>query len=199
MYGLMRLVAKRRSKTSVSANPDTGNMGLCEWRSIAGFEGQYEVSDTGLVRSLPRRRYDGNRVPGCILKPATDRKGYLGVNLTKNAKGHPFRVHRLVAKAFVTRGSGDHVNHIDGNKKNNAASNLEWCSPLENSRHALDTGLFRLGERASNAVMTEMAALYILASKKLGVKCCILHKLMPYKKTTIEGVYYGHSWKHLRV
>ena len=104
------------------------------WKDIPGYEGLYQVSNLGNVRSL---RY-GNRdeVRELFLKPHTN--GYLQVELHKNGKRKMFTVHRLVAKAFVDGyDEGLMVNHIDENKKNNVATNLEWVSASQNVLHSI--------------------------------------------------------------
>jgi hypothetical protein len=98
-----------------------------EWRTVDGFEA-YEVSNIGGVR-----RADTHRA----LKPQPDTYGYRLVILRGKAK----RVHRLVAAAFVPGPRKPTVNHIDGNKQNNVAANLEWTTHLENVRHAIRIGL----------------------------------------------------------
>ena len=98
------------------------------WRSIAGFEGLYEVSDRGRVKSLCDKR--GIR----IRKLVPDKYGYLTVSLKKNGKYYCFKVHRLVAMAFIPNPlNHPQVNHMDENKKNNDASNLEWCTARYNN------------------------------------------------------------------
>ena len=103
------------------------------WKEIEGFP-NYEVSDQGRVR---------NKTTKHILSPAIDKStGYLKANLQKDGKGNTIAVHRLVAIAFCSgRKDGLDVNHIDGNKLNNASSNLEWCTRSENEKHAYETGL----------------------------------------------------------
>lgn len=102
------------------------------WKSS---ESGYEVSDTGQVRSCT------GRYKGRILSQHT-RKGYPYVTLRSRGKRKKFSVHRLVASAFLLGLEGqDQVNHRDGNKQNNNIDNLEWCTPLENTRHANRTGL----------------------------------------------------------
>jgi hypothetical protein len=104
------------------------------WKSVNEYEDRYEVSNLGKVRSLYRQKP--------ILKPFVSKWGYEIVSLCKNGKVNKCSVHRIVASAFVPKQEGrDVVNHIDGNKQNNRAENLEWCTPKENSRHALDNGL----------------------------------------------------------
>jgi|SRR5215831_3710382 len=115
-----------------------------EWKPIAGFQELYEVSSVGRVRSLNRvLGFDdlGSRtIPGRMLIPTCTRKGYLRVKLSLNGQSRTLIVHRLVASAFVPNPYNlPHVNHLDMNKKNNAATNLEWCTNLHNHRHAWRT------------------------------------------------------------
>lgn len=102
-----------------------------EWRPVVGFEGRYEVSNQGRVRSLLRRRRP-------ILRLFTKPEGYVHVCLLDHGRQCTRYVHRLVAEAFCPQVDGDQVNHLDGDKGNNRADNLEWCTPAENSRHARD-------------------------------------------------------------
>lgn len=98
------------------------------WRAIRGYEGEYEVSDHGRVRSI--------KSGGIILKPEIKRNGYITVCLwQKNAKKNRL-VHRLVAEAFLPNlTTFDEVNHKDENKTNNRIDNLEWCSRKYNMRY----------------------------------------------------------------
>lgn len=105
------------------------------WKSVNGFEGLYMVSNLGRIKSLPR---NGTRKNGSILKPAI-RGNYLFVRLTGNRLDKKCSVHRLVAEAFIPNPSNKPlVNHKDGNKLNNNANNLEWCTQSENMIHARD-------------------------------------------------------------
>lgn len=98
------------------------------WLPVAGYEGKYEVSNLGNVKSLYHK--------GRILSPGTIGGGYLGVSLYKDGKGHTKRLHRVVAVAFLKNLDDlPEVNHIDENKKNNAVSNLEWCTRRHNMLH----------------------------------------------------------------
>lgn len=106
------------------------------WKPVVGYEGLYEVSNTGKVRSLERITTVGRRGIGKELKQYLLPCGYLDVSLSNSGKIKHKRVHRLVADAFCENPDGkDEVNHIDGNKKNNSASNLEWVTAAENKRH----------------------------------------------------------------
>lgn len=101
-----------------------------QWRQIDGYDGLYEVSDFGRVRSL---KFGKTRV----LRSYKDKDGYLKVNLWKDGKRKPFSVHRLVASTFIHNDdeSKNQVNHKDENKQNNRASNLEWCTAQYNSTY----------------------------------------------------------------
>ena len=106
------------------------------WKPISWSGGKLEVSSEGNVRS--------NMRDGRILKQQEDRKGYMRISVTVNQVKHTIKVHREVALAFLDNPNGlDQVNHIDGNKKNNSVSNLEWVSCLDNARHAVKTGLWK--------------------------------------------------------
>ena len=103
------------------------------WKPISGYDGLYEVSNIGNVRSIKK---------GIILKPATNKFGYQIVGLSKNGKRKEGKVHRLVAKAFIDNPDNKkQVNHKDGNKKNNSVDNLEWVTNQENVIHAFKTGV----------------------------------------------------------
>lgn len=116
-----------------------------EFRVIKGFE-RYSVSNDGTVI---------NNKTGAILSQREATNGYMRVNLRRGdepyEKPKTRSVHRLVAEAFIPAIPGkDYVNHIDGNKKNNDASNLEWCTASENISHAVGTGLLCCDYREMN-------------------------------------------------
>lgn len=102
------------------------------WKDIVGYEGLYQVSNFGRIKS---------NYKSIILQPGLCR-GYLIVNLYKNKKSLSQKVHRLVAQAFIPNPENKPtVNHIDGNKQNNYVSNLEWATVKEQNVHANKTGL----------------------------------------------------------
>lgn len=95
------------------------------WKDVVGFEGLYQVSNLGRVKSLFRYKV--------ILKPYIDVWGYLVVNLYKNKKIFHIKIHRVVASAFIPNPDNKRcVDHIDTDKTNNKVSNLRWCTQKEN-------------------------------------------------------------------
>lgn len=114
------------------------------WKEVLGFEGLYEVSNHGNVRSVDRE-VNHNKglqsLKGKPKKPSLSTSGYLKVCLYKDNKNHNKYIHRLVISAFSSDEEKETVNHIDGNKLNNHISNLEWATYKENNNHANSTGL----------------------------------------------------------
>lgn len=110
------------------------------WKDILGYEGFYQVSNLGRVRSVDRivKGVFGSiqHKKSVILAPAMNAAGYYFVVLTKNAKGKAFRVHRLVAEAFIPNPCNyPIINHKDENKLNNNVNNLEWCTYSYNTTY----------------------------------------------------------------
>lgn len=102
------------------------------WKDIPGYEGKYQVSNTGEVKSL---NYNGTG-KAKLLKQLDNRYGYLRVTLFKNGKRKWFRVHRLVAMTFLPNPNNyREVNHKDENKYNNNVDNLEWCNAKYNMNY----------------------------------------------------------------
>ena len=112
------------------------------WLDIPDYEGCYQVSDRGRVRSLTRAviRSDGKTqtIRGRLMKLQPDRKGYKRVNLARDGETDGWFVHRLLLRAFEPRPdwAALHVNHKDGCPWNNALGNIEWCTASENRLHS---------------------------------------------------------------
>lgn len=119
------------------------------WKDIPGYEGKYQVSNMGRVKSLQRTR-DMN-LPGHKKRAPVNERilkyghslCYLAVTLAKDGVNTKIRVHKLVANAFIGPSPSPihQINHKDGNKHNNCVENLEWVTPSENQRHAFAMGL----------------------------------------------------------
>lgn len=117
------------------------------WKQIPGYEGIYEVSDEGRVRSAKNKTTNSvlhgeRKWQQRILKQKSDKNGYKRVSLWKNKMVKDFLVHRLVAMTFIEKVDGkDIINHKDGVQWNNNVSNLEWCTYKENNAHAVENRL----------------------------------------------------------
>lgn len=129
-----------------------------EWKAVKGYEGLYEVSNTGKVRSIDRviirkngkaMKCKGRELFFTVSKVGIrSTKPRASVQLWKNGKAKLIYVHRLVAEAFIPNPENKpQVNHIDGNPLNNNVSNLEWMTVLENVTHAFATGLMNTKHR----------------------------------------------------
>ena len=115
------------------------------WKPVVGYEGHYQVSNFGRVKSIKF----GKEI---ILKPRKDKCGYYSVVLYKNGIVKKYYVHRLVAEAFIPNPNNlPCVNHKDENKLNNSVDNLEWCDRLYNVRYG--TGIERRSKKRSKPVL----------------------------------------------
>jgi len=123
---------------------DNGASPSCvEWRGVPGFERHYMVGDNGQIR---------NRSTGKLLYGEIDRDGYRRVNLSREGKTYKRRVHRLVCEAFHgPAGAGLETRHGDGQRLNNAASNLSWGTKSDNMRDAVVHGTINRDTRAASA------------------------------------------------
>jgi|SRR5699024_7462761 len=123
------------------------------WKDVVGYEGIYEVSNTGLVRTHKNKTthsvlHGERKWQQRILKNKTPNGRDVRVTLWKNKEPKSFLVHRLVAEAFLPKIEGkESINHIDGNPKNNNVNNLEWCDHKENNNHAFDNGLMTTNDK----------------------------------------------------
>lgn len=183
------------------------------WKPVAGFEGLYEVSNTGHVRSVTRDRDCGitgvHHYEGRELTLSQDAYGYLQCVLSDRGRIKKAKVHRLVAYAFIPQIEGkEHVNHIDGDKQNNNVENLEWCTIAENNRHAYAMGLMRGGfprsaidnsaAKRSKAVVRSDGARFVsaaAASRVLGVASSTVAKAIRWQGQmhTVKG--YSFKWE----
>lgn len=168
------------------------------WAPVPGYEGFYEVSDRGRVRSLDRwvRRGGGTQFwRGRVLRQQ-ERTGYRAVTLQRDGR-RTFRVHRLVAMAFVG-GDGPVCRHLDGNPLNNSADNLAWGTSSDNSEDSRRHGTMVLGEDKPAARLTEanvrlIRTLYALGDttqRELGLVFGVSHR-------TICDVVRRLRWAHV--
>lgn len=175
------------------------------WKSVVGFEGYYQVSNLGQVRSVDRVvKHKGvpnrqNQLKGQELKLKLS-QGYHRVGLRKNSeKQRMYPVHRLVATAFIENAENKPVvNHIDGIKLHNNVENLEWATVKENTIHAFDTGL-RIGPRGVKQGHAKLSPDLICKAKALrdaGNSYSCIGKLTGVSTSTIYNALVGKTWKY---
>ena len=161
------------------------------WKPVIGYEGLYEVSDSGQVKSLPKMCGRSKRSEK-ELKTFINSFGYFKVNLFKNSHGKQHSVHRLVAEAFLPNPNHlPEVNHKDGNKFNNRVENLEWCTHSENAKHAIQV----LNRKSRNQPVTLVKGdkkLYFDSKKEasLFLEChskYLQHKFRKSNKVEVKG------------
>ena len=162
------------------------------WKSVVGYEGRYEVSNLGNVRSLPNRTRSGVRA----LSLNRFKTGYLYVNLySGTSEKRKALVHRLVAEAFIgTAPEGSEVCHNDGNRSNNRVENLRYGTRIENQADRLLHGTSAIGEQNSAAKLNEEEVIAILSTDGTHSEVAAIYKVSP---SLIAKIRRGEVWKHL--
>ena len=174
------------------------------WKDIKGYEGLYQVSNLGRVKSLAHVtiRKNGSKLPvkERILKPSTTPDGYLRVELFRSGKRKIMNIHRLVYEVFHKNPENKPcVNHIDENKTNNMASNLEWCTAKENCNHGTRNKRIAKSKNKSVAQYTPNGKLIKIwqsileVEKHLGFSHGNISKVTRGKQKTA----YGYVWKYV--
>lgn len=176
-----------------------------EWRAVVGFEGQYEVSNFGNVRSLDRwvytkpskmapNGYNSFR-PGKNIIPGLSGNGYLTINI----KGKSKCVQYLVAEAFIgPRPTGKYVLHGDGCRTNNNAKNLRYGTAKENSKDAENHGTKIQGSKYANAKLSEETAPVALAMKGVWPQSK-LAKFFNVSPAAIQAIHDRRTWTHCTI
>ena len=167
------------------------------WKDVFGYEGFYQISNLGNVKSLDRTiKNKASKRRGEYYVSIKSRcpkqnkgiDGYLRVDLCKDRKHKNFLVHRLVALHFIPNpGMLSQVNHIDGDKTNNCVKNLEWCTQAENATHAVKTGLFKPhNERRIVGTDNDGNRFYFKSAAEAG-------KILSINSGSINSVCTGHN------
>lgn len=168
------------------------------WKDIKGYEGYYQISNMGRVRSIERTIENGRgyykTMPERILKPHNNGTDYLFVELCKNGKGKLFYVHRLVATAFCENLEGyKEINHINEDKLDNRAENLEWCDRAynisygtRNQRMAEKRGKPVIGINKISGLILEFPSISE-ASKQTGISLGGICNCCTGKRKSVKG------------
>lgn len=164
------------------------------WENVQGYEGLYQVSNLGRIKSLLFINNVCIKEREKILKIETNKKNRQHIALYKNGKRKNMAVHRLVAKAFIPNPNNlPQINHIDGNPKNNKVENLEWCSASYNMKHAYANNLLKLkkyNEKNSKAIIRNDGKKYnnsYDASKDLKVSACSIRDVLKGRTKSCKG------------
>ena len=157
-----------------------------EWKPVVGWEGIYEVSSLGRVRSLPRFRVPSAR----ILKGCKKSEGYIVVNLcSRGRKSCLTYVHILVAEAFLGIPEGREVNHKNGQPGNNRLSNLEVITHQENMLHCVRIGLRKSAKLNPDKVRTILSLRGKIKNREIAERFGV-------SLNTIEDIFYKGNWLH---
>jgi hypothetical protein len=166
------------------------------WKNIPGYEGLYQVSNLGNIKSLYRYQK--------ILKPGIRKNGYLHITLCKNKQKKDELVHRIILKTFDGESNLD-CNHKNGIKTDNRLKNLEYCTRQENIKHSYNNKLQIpiVGENCSYSKLTEKQVKQVKwIFKNVKVKYGYwgkLAKLWGVHPNTLSSVRNNHSWRHIEI
>lgn len=153
------------------------------WKDVVGYEGLYQVSDKGQVKSLRRNK---------ILSPINNGKNYMAVILTKNGQNKYCKIHRLVVEAFIPNPNNlPQVNHKDENKQNNCVDNLEWCSVEYNNQYSHNKAIFQ--KNIKNEIIKKWESITI-ASKTLNIQRSNINSVCLGKRQFAGG----YKWEYAK-
>lgn len=176
------------------------------WKDIPNYEGLYQVSNWGRIKSL---NYNHTKKPK-ILCDKKHKNGYLTIMLCNKGEKKNKNIHVLVAQSFIENPMNyPCVNHIDGNKSNNNVSNLEWCTHSQNTAHAIKCGLhnpyFMLGKTGAKNKLSKKIVQYDLLGNIVNRWDCISDAARFYNirsgniNNCLAGrnkTYKGYIWKY---
>jgi hypothetical protein len=167
------------------------------WKEIQGFEGLYEASTYGRIKSLPKfvlNNRGGGYTKEKIKSTQLNHKGYETVSLSKNGIDKRVFVHRLIALTFISNPDNKpQINHKDGNKLNNHYDNLEWNTNQENQLHAYKTGLNKSHRANVKLTLEQIESIKKEYIPKVNSQTKIAKKYGVHK-STIQAIISGRNW-----
>ena len=168
------------------------------WKSVFGFEGFYEASSDGEIRSIRRQNPKNKRfMGGNIVKPILGSKGYYVVNLTKTGTRKQVFLHKLILEAFIgPRPQNLQACHNDGNRLNCNIENLRWDTASGNHKDKRKHGTWQVGEKANNVKLTNDIVRFI-REQKLTPKQAV--KMFDTSLTNAKRIVSRKTWTHLDV
>ena len=172
------------------------------WKDIVGYEGRYQVSNNGNVKSLARitesRKGVFQNKKEVILKSFDSGRGYLKYKLCSSGE-KTISAHKLVAMAFIENPENkSQINHLNGLKKDNRACNLEWCTGSENVIHSLNNNL-KISQKGSEHGMSKLTEKNVLEIRKIGRTKTLkeIGKIYNVDASSISLVLLNKIWKHI--
>ena len=169
-----------------------------KWKEIAGYEGFYEVSNFGKVRSIDRVDVIGRKHKAKLMATPIDAKstGYRYVRLSKHGVAKKLNVHVLVLEAFEGPRPSPEMEacHEDGNRANPALTNLRWDTAKGNAKDRWKHGTVAAGEKSPKSVITEKVVEHILLSPLSSIK---LAANLGISSSTVRAVRNGQNWSHI--
>jgi len=173
------------------------------WKEVAGYEGLYEASNLGRIRSVPRTLIDGlgraRRYRSKILTGGVSDKGYWAVMMCRGSVQRMTLISRLVAETFIPNPDGKaEVNHKDGNKNDNSVNNLEWMTHQENSLHRNAVLRKNIGDKNYGAKMTNETVMEMRKMREeTGYAYRIIAEKFGLNENTIYRAITKRHWKHI--
>lgn len=170
-----------------------------KWKPISHYDGLYEISSLGRVRSIARKVRNGDgkfrELEAQYIKPYKRPTGYMTVKLASHGKKKSWYVHRLVASEFIGEApEGHEVCHSDGDKSNNCAENLYWGTRKQNIADSLRLGTHPIGEAHGMAKLTEDQVIAIRNDQRKNQEIAIDYNIC---RESVSMIKRRHTWKHI--